>query len=861
MELIQEIDEESRVKTKDQKDLSKKNISDSEIDSSDLLNELDKIANQFEVEVNQAATEQTTKPASTKLHYEESKKNDLGLDDIKHNHLKFHITGQSENTNKPDVTNLIPALSAPFTNFEQFHYDFPMLIKTGSENSILPLKDYLEKLVIESGLNKDEKENLRLLFLKLEIILKTKAKEKTTFEFKLIWDMALKNLMQNKNSHKQKSNPVKEYLKSVSGSIADQCEIISYNKGAELTLFKVARLKQWQTKMAPFVNELESLVHDLKNIIKVSKRSAGESFTPNALESTMGQPGQDDLDFNSLSEIVTKSFANDALPPQRIERIKAVISKLNRWFKIISSSEQSEKFLDKLVADSTAKALKIYQHQKEELISFYKAIRIAKLEIEHRYDEGKHNPFFDGFSSLFLSEEDWSHFPPIILYFKASEIKSADKADLIDVLASKMPIKVLVTVDDLYNSSTVFDESFYSPGWSAVLGKMALSVNTTFVLQFPLSHMVKVFDEIEQGLSVDRPALFSVFDGFDQATEKISPFLRSAAASESRAFPLFYYNPKQGNSWAAHFSIAKSSQHKSDWPEAEIEIMDGDSVLKEKLTFSLGDFLAGIERYNNHFLPIPRSEWHSDLVPLTEYIHFDFENTNKSIPYILMSGDDGSVQKVIVTKTMCRLCANAQTRWNRIQELSGINNSHVIEQVEKEREKLASEMQEKLTEQETKHKNEMEQSLEGLTNDIISNIASGLLSDEMISIGSGNIPATSQASPAPKSIKEPEADKAVEKEPEAVATEEEEDEDLSFSDPYIDTPLCTSCNDCCNVNSQMFVYDENKQAFIKDPKAGTYKDLVTAAEKCPVKIIHPGKPLNPDEPGLEELIKEAEKYN
>ena len=41
----------------------------------------------------------------------------------------------------------------------------------------------------------------------------------------------------------------------------------------------------------------------------------------------------------------------------------------------------------------------------------------------------------------------------------------------------------------------------------------------------------------------------------------------------------------------------------------------------------------------------------------------------------------------------------------------------------------------------------------------------------------------------------------------------------------------------------MFLYNENKQAYIGDLKAGTYRQLVEAAESCQVSIIHPGKPL------------------
>ena len=76
----------------------------------------------------------------------------------------------------------------------------------------------------------------------------------------------------------------------------------------------------------------------------------------------------------------------------------------------------------------------------------------------------------------------------------------------------------------------------------------------------------------------------------------------------------------------------------------------------------------------------------------------------------------------------------------------------------------------------------------------------------------------------------------------------------SADEAWIETARCPSCNECQNINDKMFTYNENKQAYIKDINAGTYRQLVEAAEVCQVAIIHPGKPWNPNEPGLDELI-------
>jgi ferredoxin len=77
---------------------------------------------------------------------------------------------------------------------------------------------------------------------------------------------------------------------------------------------------------------------------------------------------------------------------------------------------------------------------------------------------------------------------------------------------------------------------------------------------------------------------------------------------------------------------------------------------------------------------------------------------------------------------------------------------------------------------------------------------------------------------------------------------------------WIETARCPSCNECQNINDRMFKYNDNKQAYIADINAGTYRQLVEAAEVCQVSIIHPGKPRNPGEPGLAELLERAKPF-
>ena len=79
--------------------------------------------------------------------------------------------------------------------------------------------------------------------------------------------------------------------------------------------------------------------------------------------------------------------------------------------------------------------------------------------------------------------------------------------------------------------------------------------------------------------------------------------------------------------------------------------------------------------------------------------------------------------------------------------------------------------------------------------------------------------------------------------------------------PWIDTPNCTSCDECTQLNSKIFEYNADKKAVIKNPEGGPYKDIVKAAERCTARVIHPGLPRNRSEKGIEKWIKRGEKYN
>jgi pyruvate-ferredoxin/flavodoxin oxidoreductase len=122
------------------------------------------------------------------------------------------------------------------------------------------------------------------------------------------------------------------------------------------------------------------------------------------------------------------------------------------------------------------------------------------------------------------------------------------------------------------------------------------------------------------------------------------------------------------------------------------------------------------------------------------------------------------------------------------------------------------------------------------------------------------VAAAAPAAPVPAQASAPAAAAVAVAEAAPAAAPAEEDESLSL-EAYIDSARCTTCNECTNLNKKMFVYNAAKQAEMKDVTAGTFQQLVLAAERCPVAIIHPGTPINPKEKDLEKWVKRAARFN
>jgi len=226
------------------------------------------------------------------------------------------------------------------------------------------------------------------------------------------------------------------------------------------------------------------------------------------------------------------------------------------------------------------------------------------------------------------------------------------------------------------------------------------------------------------------------------------------------------------------------------------------------------------------------------------------------VPYIWVAGKDMVLSKAAVSWNLVMETDQKMDFWNYLQDCGGVHSYHAERALKKQEDQIRKETREEIEALKELHAAELEKAKEESTEDAMEHLTAALLD-----IDTEQMLTTQVTKSAPKT---PIEDTSSETAPEVAAEvleEVEEEEELVSVDPWIETPLCTNCNECTDINNRMFNYNADKLAFIADPTAGTFAQLVEAAEKCPVKIIHPGKPLNPDEPDLDDLLKRAAKFN
>ena len=712
--------------------------------------------------------------------------------------LTFYLTGQGEGVEAVAGLGLWPALFAGYRDLAALRYDFPLILLPDATDvsSVRSLTELFDDAIAACG-DKDVA-RVRHHALRMERAMRNIRGG----SFSAAWTIAAEQLgsddgLDDSLRRLRSALPPAGKIADCDGSLPGRLILHAYAA--------VSRRKEEKCR-----TELTRLILKLNEILRADFSHSAAGISPEGLRAGIGTAHAQAFDFAAMSRMLAGVSPPSTLSDARRERIGWLLSVLQsqRFFAPPPEAAELPQSLPSysFVFDDCTRAVEAWRERLPRLVELAKAMAIAGLEIKNEYREAKHDALFAKFSASTLNATELGRFPDYLVRLDAAALTPDESARVQAALAAGLPLKILVQTDDLL---APLPDSASRPALglpARALASAAAAMGEVFVLQCAASNLLRMRDRLLSGLGFNGPALFSVYSGAQGPG--IAPYLMAAAALESRVFPAFVHDPAAGADLASRFTVAGNPQPAQDWPVHPLSYEDeSHQRAHQEVAFTAVDFLACDPRYAEHFAILSGSAGNSKIVPAAEAIASD--RGVGTLPYLLMVDAANRLQKVMVDDCMIREARRIGAMWRALRELGGVGNSHAERAVAQARAAWAEQERQR---------------------DVVL------------------VPAAAEAAaPAPTTPGVP----AVA--PEGAPAEAERNPD----EPYIETARCSSCNECTQINDKMFAYNKDKQAYIKDLKAGTYRQLVEAAESCQVSVIHPGKAWNANEPGLEELLQRA----
>lgn len=485
-----------------------------------------------------------------------------------------------------------------------------------------------------------------------------------------------------------------------------------------------------------------------------------------------------------------------------------------------------------LFQDSPSVSMGVFEGHMSKMAEGFKAIRMTELELKGEYNYEEHKDFFDHFNWKQFSGEEFLLCPPVVSVGGDGAMYDIGFQNLSRMMMSGMPIKVLVLDTQVYSntggqactSGFIGQISDMAPFGEARKGKeelrkemslIALAHRTAYVLQGSISHVTQLLEGFIEGLNARRPALFNVYAACqtehgvaDDAAE-----MQSRLAVESRAYPLFRFNPDNGASLAESCDLEGNPALDEDWPVYTLKYTDEDgNEASTEVPMTFADFAVTEGRFRKHFRKAPPETWNEAMVPLAEFVELEEDEREDRYPYIWAVDKSNRLIRILASAEVVAATRERLDYWRLLKSLTASGRAVDAEQIAAD---ARTDMARKLTD--------------------------GLLA--MTAGGdAGTLAAALAAGPASA--------------PTGAAAAETAD----YEAVWIETPECTTCDECVEINPHIFAYNDEDKAVIVNPRGGPYRDIVKAAEKCTAGVIHPGTPPDPNEKGLDKLIKRAAKY-
>ena len=739
----------------------------------------------------------------------------------------FHL-GDPSTIEKTEAVgdDYVPALLHAYRDASKVRYDYPLfLYPTGNTEAnaeqlakpiSLMLQEWVESFAPSTEAARILKDNLPRIEKELRNQLKCKEAAIPALPLLSKIGPALqKDLGLNKENHARFQADFDKLLEL----IPTGGEILGYGHYAAIHLLSHAIHSRLIHRRTHFREKIEQLIRDLKTLLDIDWRKSDESVEPQKALNSVGTASSR-FDPIFLSDMMAHSQSSLTMPAPRRERVLNALQILEAHLqnddpilvRFVHLEELTSAHLENRPnlevfsdLDPCTKATELFDQEVSKWANFFSAARIAQLEINGIYDPAIHDPWFANFTWEAFSKEEILLLPAVVALESGERAAGEGMTALSHLLSSGRPVQILVKDRTHSNSHSLSDDELFL-NYRLELGYFGISHRQAIVSQSSSARHQHLLTQFLSALDATRTSLHIINIGLQHFVHGINPWLVAGAALESRAHPFFYINPDAGDASADRMDFTGNPQQEVDWSHQPFQYQnEKGEVITTDLAFTFADYALLVPSTHKYFRQVPVGVESEHLIPIEAYLSNCQKNDCQLIPFIWAANGKGELRKLVVSRPLVFACQDRLNYWHTLQELAGIRNKYVDMAVQKAREEVQVEELAKRERLQTEHTDELEQVRKETASEVMQRLTDVLLGLDLTTTSQPvtRKPVTPSVSPATEVL--------AETEPEA---EKEVEEEVVFDDPWIDSDLCTSCNDCLNINTVLFVYNESKQAVL-----------------------------------------------
>jgi len=298
--------------------------------------------------------------------------------------------------------------------------------------------------------------------------------------------------------------------------------------------------------------------------------------------------------------------------------------------------------------DAAQLAAGLIEGHLDETTELARLLRQARIEVEQPDGADWKREELASLRWQDLSDTEFELCPPLMLIGSDEMLAGRGLGQLIGLLNSGLPIKVLVL-------HTLDFGLCGGPAGRANLGLLALAQRNAFVAQTSVASSVHLGDCVLNALAFDGPALIQVYapspgrHGF--ASEQ--SLQQAELAGNTRTMPLYRYDPRADGVFGSRISLdGNPLPHES-------------MVQHEETLLTPADWAFGQQRFAEHFEPL--SDDAPTPIAMHEWLQLDATGRLRKTPFV-SRGD----KRYSVARPVTDMALQCLENWQTLQELAGI---------------------------------------------------------------------------------------------------------------------------------------------------------------------------------------------